>query len=233
MIKSINLFSDIAEIALKDRFNGFFGREDAEILTYCREHYPPIFNRRVEYRLQRRHIDCIVVDSVLADLLPTFRQVIYLKYAKKLQMTKISLDCGLSVVRIVALDHDVREEIRDMLMYKLTSKNLYSRAKLVNMLHILDLRLCFLEQYPEFTSVVSRDWIRALEMCRERYRNLYTMIEEIIRNKDNDWHCNIIATKLQNPNCTLKELSAMCHVSQSGICRHLQTFETEASEYLF
>ena len=46
MIKSINLFSDIAEIALKDRFSGF-GREDEEILSYCREHYPPIFNRRV------------------------------------------------------------------------------------------------------------------------------------------------------------------------------------------
>lgn len=231
MIKSINLFSDIAEIALKDRFSGF-GREDEEILSYCREHYPPIFNRRVAYRLQRRHIDCIVVDSVLADLLPTFRQVIHFKYAKKMQITKISMECGLSVVRIVALDHDVREEIRNMLLYKLTPKNLYSRSKLVNMLHILDLRLCFLEQFPEFASLVSRDWIRALEICRERYRNLYTMIEEIIRKQDIDWHCNIIATKLKYPNCTLKELSSMCHVSQSGICRHLQTFENEASEYL-
>ena len=230
MIKTINLGSDIAELALKNRFNQC--TKDEEILTYCQEHHSPSFCRRVAYRLQRRHIDNIVVDTVLADLLPTFRQVMLLKYTKKMQMIKISMECGLSVVRIVALDRDVREEIRDMLLYKLTPKNLYSRSKVVNMLHILDLQLGFLEQFPEFSAFVSRDWIRALEICRERYRNLYTMIEEILRKQDNDWHCHIIATKLKHPNCTLKELSAMCHVSQSGICRHLQTFETAASDLL-
>lgn len=229
---SLNLFRDIEERALKNRFNSELDQEASTIFAYCKEHYASQVVQRVAYRIHQKRIDCIAVDTVLSSLLPVCSKIMCLKYAKQMQMTKISMECGLSVARIVELDHDVREEIGDMLRLQLQRHNIYSRLKVVNMVHIIDLKLGFFQDFPEIAASANRDWISALRELREKYRNLYTMINNVIREKDSNMHCNIIATKFEYPNATRKELSAMCHVSQSGICRHLQRFEDKASTYL-
>ena len=60
----------LAEMAIKDFFSQTedMKREEKEIMTYALEKYSPIHSYRVAYRLQRRHINHIVVSSVLADL---------------------------------------------------------------------------------------------------------------------------------------------------------------------
>lgn len=234
MTRTLNLASYLAEQVIKEHFrhSGDSEKEEREILEYCRVNFSPIHMHRVAYRMQRRYVNHIIVATILADLPKLYREIILRKYKKQDMITKISMDLNISIGRITAIDRGVQENIQDMLLYMLTRRDIYSRLKTVNMIHILDLRLSFLHAAPEFTASVSRDWIAALEICREKYRRMYSAMEEIIRKSDTSLHCNIIATKLRQPELTSIELSGICHVSQNGINRHLRTYEADMSKYI-
>lgn len=234
MTKALNLGYVLAEFAIKDYFSRttVTDNAEAEMMQYCRERYSPLHAQRLAFRLQRRRLIHIVVQSVLASLPKIHRDVIIRKYRKREMAAKISMDLNISVARITSVERSVQDNIAHMLKYTLTVQDVYSRIKVVNMIHIVDLRLAFLEEHPEILPDVNRDWLTSLRICREKYRRLYSAMQEIMRKSESSIHCNIIAERLRNPFLTSKDLSAVCHVSQNGVNRHLRTYEEEMSKYL-
>lgn len=234
MTKALNIGCFLAEQAIKDCFaqTEAIKKHEDELMAYCREQYPPMLYQRLAYRLQRRHINHLIVNAVLADLPPIQREVIVRKYKKQEMGTKIAMNLNISISRMIAIDRAVQENINYLLMYMLTVRDVYSRIKVVNMIHVIDLRLSFLTAHPEITPDVNRDWLASLRLCRRKYRLLYSSMQEIIQNAETTLHCNIIAARLHDPSLTSKALSSICHVSQNGINRHLRTYEEEMTPYL-
>ena len=234
MTKALNIGCFLAEQAIKDCFaqTEAIKKQEDELMAYCREQYQPMFYQRLAYRLQRRHINHLIVNAVLADLPPIQREVIVRKYKKQEMGIKIAMNLNMSISRMITIDRAVQENVDHMLRDMLTVRDVYSRIKVVNMIHVLDLRLGFLDQHPEITPDVNRDWLVSLHLCRKKYRLLYSAMQEIIQNAETTLHCNIIAARLYDPSLTSKALSAICHVSQNGINRHLRTYEEEMSPYL-
>ena len=161
MTKVLNCGYFMAEQAIKDFFaqTEEAKREEDELLEYCRVNYPPIFSQRVAFRLQRRHINHIVVNSALVDLPQHRREVLVRKYRKREMITKIAMELNMSVSRVLSIERAAQDNISHMLLYMLTVRDVYSRVKVVNMIHILDLRLSFLEEHPEILPDVNRDWV--------------------------------------------------------------------------
>ena len=234
MTKALHIGCFLAEQAIKDCFaqTEAMKKQEDELMAYCREQYPPMFCQRLAYRLQRRHINHLIVNAVLADLPPIQREVIVRKYKKQEMGTKIAMNLNISISRMIAIDRAVQENINYLLMYMLTVRDVYSRIKVVNMIHVLDMRLSFFDDNPEITPDVNRDWLASLRRYRRKYRLLYSSMQEIIQNAETTLHCNIIAERLYDPSLTSKALSAICHVSQNGVNRHLRTYEEEMSPYL-
>ena len=234
MIQALNLSGYLAEQVLKERFlrRPDETQREKEILSYCRKNYAPVYAQKIAFRLQRRHINHINVDSVLADLPELHRQIFLRKYKKQEMLPKISIDLNLTIWQIFSIDRAVQKNIQNMLLYMLTAHDVYSRLKVANMVHILDLQLGFLEDSLEFASSVNRDWIASLVICREKYRQLYSAMETILKKSNDSWHCNILAVKLRQPNLTSKEISSICKVSQSGVNRHFRAYKEEISPYI-
>ena len=233
-MRCLNISYFLAESTIKDYFsyNEESKRQDEDLLAYCQEKFPPMFSLKFAYRVQRRKINHIIVRAVLASLPPLNRDVIVRRYKLREIGTKIAMDLKLSITRITLIDRAVQENLNYLLQYRLTSRDLYSRIKVVNMIHVIDLRLAFLEQHPELLPDVSRDWIESLNICREKYRLLYSAMEEIIQKADVSIMANIVSARLRNPLLTSKELSAICHVSQNGVNRYLRRYEEVMSKYL-
>ncbi len=236
MTQLIDLRYALGDALLKSYFNRSASQVNdmEEMLDYCRENYAPIYAQKLEYRLQRHEINNIIVDSVLCELPEEHRLIFVKKYKNHEMAQKIALDLSTSIARISSVERAVQANIVSMMLYVLTTADLYSRLKVVNMIHILDLRLSYLEYAPEFAKTcVNPVWAKSLHQCREKYRNLYSAMEDIIlRSGKNSLHCDIIAEKLKQPNLTSKELSALCHVSQNGINRHLRRYEDDMQQYL-
>ena len=234
MIKNLNFSYFLAEQAIKEFFaqTEETKRQEDELMAYCREKYPSVFYQRFSCRVQRRNIDHLIVKSVLTALPQDQCDVIVRKYKKREMITKIAIELNISISRIMAVERAVQENINNMLMYVLTVRDVYSCVKVLNMLHILDMRLSFLDENPAIMPDVSRNWLASLHICRKKYRLLYSAMQDIIQNADTSLHCNIIAERLHNPFLTSKDLSAICHVSQNGINRHLRTYEDDMSLFL-
>ena len=224
----------LAEMAIKDYFSQTedMKREEEEIITYALEKYSPIHSYRVAYRLQRRHINHIVVSSVLSDLPQLHREVIIRKYKKREMSNKIAMELNISINKITSIERSAQKNINNMLKYTMTEQDIYSRSKVVNMVHILDIRLSFLEDHPEIMPYVNKDWLISLRICREKYRRLYSAMEDVFLKASTSLHFSIIAERLKDPTLTSKDLSSICHVPQNGINRHLRTYAAEMSKYL-
>lgn len=233
-MKALNMGYELAEQAIKSYFaqTEHKDQEDREMMAYCQEKYSPIYAQRLAYRMMRIHINHIVVSSVLADLGQLQRDVIIRKYKYREMSAKISIALHLSINRITSVERAVQENINNMLKYILTVRDVYSRIKIANMIHIIDLRLSFLQEHPEIFPDVNRDWLMSLFICREKYRRLYSELEDVFRKATTSVHYLIIAAKIQNQSLTSKELSSICHVTQNGINRHLRTYEWDMSKYL-
>lgn len=234
MINALNMEISLPVNVIIDYFaqSDEVRNEESEIMDFCLERYSPVEFVRLAYRVQRRHINHIVVSTVLNDLPQLQRDVIIRKYKKRELSKKIVMDLSISINRVTSIEHAVHKNIFNMLKYILTVQDVYSRVKVVNMIHILDLRLSFLHEHPEIMPDVSRDWMNSLRICREKYRRLYSAMEDVFFKANNSLHYYVISEKLRNPKLTSKELSAICHVPQNGINRHLRTYENDMSKYL-
>lgn len=131
----------IAEQALRERLNE---RDDAgrqDVVRFCRENGQVKNCHKLAYRLQRLEINRIAVDTVLHSLPEEKRELMIRKYHKNEMLVKISMALNVSIGQLCLWDRAILGEIRDMLMYRLTERDIFNRLYdelLRNSLHITD-----------------------------------------------------------------------------------------------
>jgi hypothetical protein len=228
----------LAEQALKMRYLDTPEqiRERIELKEFCMQTFSSQNAKRFYLRLQKIEINQIIVDTVLNELSAEKRHFIKLKYKNNETFICISMKLNISVAQLNVWNKNILKEINNFMLYTLTAKDVFSKVKILNMIHILDVRIDFFEE--NFTDnkdeidFVNKRWLHALTMLRQQYRQLFNILEDFTVRRTESIGNNIIAMKIQYPIDNPSELAHKCHISVAAVSRHLKQFTDSVKKYI-
>lgn len=232
-----------AEMAQLEQF--CFSRENRGI--------PHIY--RTFLMLQRNHIDRIIVGIIIQSLSEEERHFVRYRYKNNQQIEWIAQKLHVSKAVVGRMNRRILREICTLLFYKLSEDDIFHRLKVLNMVHIMDLRIKAMIQCEH--DFVDRDWLNGLIYRRGRYRKLLDIMQECTIFKDvNDEFglldapaCGetltddelafvdalknkVVATKLSYPHCNVSEISRISGISKPTVSRKLHQYMAKAYQFL-
>ena len=116
-----------------------------EVEEFCRQE-ASLNLYRTYLRLQRQHIDRIVVGMVLANLAEDEQKFVQYHYRDNMGYYLITHKIPYSSTALGRINKRILTDIRTLLFYSLTADDIYHRAKDIKMLHILDSRIMALSR---------------------------------------------------------------------------------------
>ena len=200
-----------------------------EVEEFCRQE-ASLNLYRTYLRLQRQHIDRIVVGMVLANLAEDEQKFVQYHYRDNMGYYLITHKIPYSSTALGRINKRILTDIRTLLFYSLSADDIFHRAKVINMLHILDWRIMALSRKD---LVVKTAWLQDLMEKRQRYRKLLDIMQDgdeialldALRNK-------VVATKLQHPNYNVSEISQISGISKPTVSRKLRQYIVAAYAYI-
>jgi hypothetical protein len=222
----------LAERALEMKYADTAAKitERAELKKFCIDNFSTQNVKRLYFRLQKVELNRIIVDTVLQGLSSSKRTFIIMKYKHHKTFTNISLTLEISASQLNVWNKCVLQEIRNLMFYKITTQDVFNKIKIINMIHIIDIRISFFEEYmrmsPEEMSFVNKNWLNNLMSYRQKYRDLLIFLE------DNAYENPIIALKIEFPHLTASKLANKCHIDLSTVSRMLKQFMCKAQNFI-
>lgn len=227
----------IAEQALKRRFD--HGEKVPasvqNLLEYCK--LEPHESKLYQYylRFQRGIVDQMIVNTVLSNLPEEKKKFIHYKYELGKSNIWISSQAlHISEAMLIKWHKEILQNIKNLLFYSLTKADVYSVMKVINMIHILDVRI---NTFSDENIPVNEAWLRRLMQKRSQYKAMLNLMLESIRYASNDtekkdtYHY-IVASKLKNSHLNGTELAQYCGVSCSTVTKHLTTYRESMRKYI-
>lgn len=229
----------LAEQALKAKYQDSAAeiKERAEIKEYCLENLSSANAKKFYLRLQKMEINRIIVDTILKELPAEKRAFVELKYKNNETFVNISMRLNVSMAQLNIWNKAILNEIKNFLFYTLTEKDIFSRIKIINMIHIIDIRVEFFEKHRSEGSdtnlnFVNERWLNSLIALRSKYRQLLITLDNCMAKKSETIGNHIIATKLEHPIENPSELAARCHISVTAVSRYLKQFTHNVKKYI-
>lgn len=213
-----------------------------EIEEFCRQE-ASLNLYRTYLRLQRQHIDRIVVGMVLANLAEDEQKFVQYHYRDNMGYYLITHKIPYSSTALGRINKRILTDIRTLLFYSLSADDIFHRAKVINMLHILDWRIMALSRKD---LVVKTAWLQNLMEKRQRYRKLLDIMQDCLDipeeeqdRQDGDeialldaLRNKVVATKLQHPNYNVSEISQISGISKPTFSRKLRQYMVAAYAYI-
>lgn len=232
----------IAEQVLKRRFDCATQAQPApmkysiqELLAFCQ--LEPHESKLFQYylRLQRSVVDLMVVDTVLSNLPEEKQRFIQYRYAQGRSNIWISTQAlHISEAMLIKWNKEILLNIKNLLFYSLTLADVYSVMKVINMIHILDLRI---NTFNDESIPVNESWLYRLIQKRTQYKAMLNRMLESIRcasqdpEKKDTYHY-IVASKLKHSYLNGTELAQLCGVSYSTVSKHLAAYRQSMKKYI-
>jgi len=211
-------------------------KERAELRDFCIQNFESQNAKKLYLRLQKIEINRIIVDTVLKELPDEKRRFIELKYKHNETFISISMKLNISAAQLNIWNKAILNEIKNFMFYTLTEKDIFSKVKILNMLHIIDARIEFFEENFKADRIaiefVNRRWLNALIILRQNYRQLLSILEDCTARRSESLRNEIIAMKVQSPTDNYSELARKCHLSVAAVSRHLKQFEDNVKKYI-
>ena len=222
----------LAEEALKNKFarENVSLQEILELQRDCRDYLSTENIRKIYARMMKAEVTKLMVEAVYQSLSSEEQKFIVMKYKNKKQMVAISLALNLSLAQLHIRHHAILEKISEYMLYKLSEEDLFNREKIKNMIKLLERIIAFAEKYDPKKEFISSNWLEAIIERHDRYLQLLSKIEEIMREKS--FRVDIITAKMKNPYEKLDILAEQCNLDKSGISRYLKIFVDEVKKYL-
>ena len=206
-----------------------------ELLAFCK--LEPHDSKLYQYylRLQRGVIDLMIVDTVLNNLPEERKRFIHYKYEMGKSNIWISTQAlHISEAMLIKWNREILLNIKNLLFYSLTIADVYSVMKVINMIHILDVRI---NTFSDEKIPVNESWLRRLIQKRSQYKAMLNLMMESIRyaSKDTekkDTYHYIVASKLKNSYLNGTELAQFCGVSCSTVTKHLSAYRQSMKKYI-
>jgi hypothetical protein len=206
-------------------------QERIELKEFCVQNFSPQNVKRFYLRLQKMEINRIIVDTVLNELSIEKRSFIEFKYKNNDTFVNISMRLNISVAQLNIWNKSILEEIKNFIFYTLTEKDVFSKSKIINMIHILDVRIKFFEKNNHEINF-NKHWFNALSILRDKYRQLLYIIECFSAKQAKSIGDNIVVMKIQYPGDSPTELAYRCHVSVTTVSRNLKQFTNSVKKYV-
>lgn len=224
----------LAEEALRHKFldTELIIKNRNEMKDFCRENFDNINLQKCFLRLQRIDLDRIIIDMVLNELSYEKRKFILGKYKRNEKFIYLSMELNTSVAQLHCWDREILNEVESLMFYKLTPKDIFIRRRIINMIHILDMRINIFEKNNQLFHFVDRAWLDGLYARRKKYSKLLQIINDCVTNRKENIYNDVVATKIEFPLDNITELSKRCHVSSGGVSRHLKTFMQKVTQYI-
>lgn len=224
----------LAEEALKKKYAEKESsiREIMEIQESCRDYLPVENSRRIYAKVMKKEIMRIMVEVVYHSLSAEEQKLVELKYKKKKQLVSISMTMNVSVAQLMIWQHNILEKISMFMLYRLSIEDIFERKKIINMIELLSKILEFAESYDPKCEFVMKSWVQAISDRHDRYVELLSEIDDVLRTEEESLYNEIVATKIYNPHETTRELAKMCHTDKGIVSRYLNQFSEKVKAYV-
>jgi len=169
----------------------------------------------------------IVVESLSEEK----KRLIKLKYGEQKQLVAVSFALNASVAQLMVWNQSIMEKIMQFVMYRLTAEDVFCKKKIVGMLEMLGLTIEFFSSLKSAYQV-RREWLEELRGRKNNYQNLLRQIEKFENKKIENSYQKVIVAKIENPNCTNKEIAMTCKLHKATVGRFLKKFANAMSNYL-
>lgn len=185
--------------------------------------------KRIYLRLGRLISDHRLIGCYLASLSEIERNFLFYRYCKKEKYLWISQKLYVSISSLCCWNNKFLYELSQILSYSLNDKDIFCYPKVINVVHILDMRInmMLLSQIS-----VDQDFLYYLATKRKKYRQLMKEQRKILESSKESLYNKIVAEKLINNNDSIKTLCEKFKKSDNVIAWHLRNYENKVKKYL-
>lgn len=229
-----NLGFYLAEQALKEYYRPQRDwLERQKVADFCRRH-KSLALYRTFLKLQRESIDRMVVEIIIRTLPQDERQFFEYRYRDQQTIVWISSHLPISPPQLNRINRQVLDKIRTMLFYSLSPDDIFQRDKVINMLHIIDLRLAALSSRNGVS--VNPDFLADLLIKRKNFRSLLDIMHGYMFTAEADAEDpaknRIVSLKLAYPLYNVTEISQLSGFSKSSVSRKLRQYMSLAYKFV-
>ena len=180
---------------------------------------------RAYMEIQRGEINRAIVGMVLGSLPDEQRKFIYRRYMDMRSFISIGQQMNLPTNRLYAWNRRILSLIELLLFFSIPEDAVYHRMYLINLLHILDLRLVALNAHKQEIYSPLQSF---LVLQRKRCRKLLDYMEDISADASQTVYSQLVAEKLANPNESITNMAQRVHFTQSCVSRNLIQYKEKA-----
>ena len=180
---------------------------------------------RAYIEIQRREINRAIVGMVIREL-PEEQQVfIRRRYGEKKSFVAIAQQMVLPLNRLFAWNKRILSLIELLLFFSIPEDAIFHRMYVINLLHIIDLRLV---AFAAHEREIYKPLYSFLRLQRKRCRKLLDYIEAVSSDSSQSLYSQLVTEKLANPNESITDMARRVHYTQSCVSKHLTQYKETA-----
>lgn len=180
---------------------------------------------RLHQKIHKLEMNNIILRSVLSQCSELKYNLVVGKYRDNKSMVALSMGLHTSISQLVIWHNDILDDIQAMMFYRIRENDIFSREKIMNMIHILDQQIELLENIDQ--DFVEAEIVFSLQQRKVRYTKLY---HDIMRAMDSstETKSRIIRQRTeQRSNPSIKNIATECDVSIASVSSYLIEFKKE------
>ncbi len=183
---------------------------------------------RLHQKIHKLEMNNIIIRSIMSQCSEAKNNLIIGRYRDNKSLVALSMGLHTSVSQLVIWHNDILEDIQAMMFYRIRENDIFSREKIMNMVHILDQQIEFLENLDQ--EFVVAEIVCSLQQRKGRYTNLY---HDIMRAMDSsvETKSKVIRQRtVQQIDPSVKNIAKECEVSIASVSSYLIEFKKEIFE---
>lgn len=189
---------------------------------------------RMCFRLVKKDLNYILIDSVINSLPADAQKYISLKYRENSSnVTLQEQETHVSRGQLNIWRKKILACIWRALNYELTIQDIYLPMKILNMIEVLATLLTVYNDLDPTHEIVDAYSVQCLEHYYNSYRRLYDELQACFLNQSDNQKMNLVVlTTIKYPYMKKEALANMCGINQGTFTRHQKCFEERVRPYV-
>lgn len=211
----------IAESILKERYTTEYTPEKLEkLINYIHQHLGSTKRIMQLYlKTQRLYINMLLVDTFLLELSDKEKKLLYYYYKEQQNYEWISQKLFFAKNTVFRTHQTLLEKVAKLFSFHLDPDDVFCRLRIINLLHIIDLRIESLSAASKIIQI-NMSLLNRLKTLRHHYRVLLDKLNSVLADEKNKH----ITIKIKSPYYSVSEIANECGMSVSSVSRDLKCF---------
>ncbi|MEN6387132.1 MAG: hypothetical protein ABFD79_18285 [Phycisphaerales bacterium] len=187
----------------------------------------PNIIKKLYLKVQKTEINNIMIRSILFCLPQLKQRFIEEKYKKGKTWVALSMQLYTSKPQLIVWHNEILHDIANMMLYQILPDNIFSKEKVLNIIHILDQQIEILEN--KYKETVDEDILHMLKQKKSRFTALYKDMTVQVHNAQGVQN-KILLKKMECNNATSHQIACFCKVSESSVSYCLGNYRKKLIE---